>query len=163
LTLRRLASVKRLAGLGLWRKLFRERRQHARTTGSARAGPCAGRHGTAALFKGTSGRATGAAGRARRECSSLRGLLRAHGLARAGTAHGTLGSLTKGTRSSMCGAGKRAAVACGQWRTRGHGGARRGRSCARWSSGRSRRTRGGRLRTKAGWRRRGWALRCGSA
>src|SRR6202795_2674758 len=112
LTVRRVARVTRLAGLGLRRKFFRERRRkHAWTTGSARAGARASGHGTAALFKRASRRAAWTSGRTRHECSSRRGLLRAHGLARAGTSRGTLGSLTKGTRSSMCGAGKRAAVA----------------------------------------------------
>src|SRR6202795_2858408 len=120
LALRRLASVKRLAGFSLRRKFFQERRQHARTAGSARAGARAGRHGAAALFKWASGRTAGASGRTRSICSCLRGLLlRAHGLAGAGTARGTLGPLTKGTRSSVCGAGKWAAVATGQWRTGG--------------------------------------------
>src|ERR1700693_6307149 len=111
LTLRRFAGVKRFAGLGLRRKFFRERRKHARTAGSARAGASAGRHGAATLFKWTSWHAARTSGRTRRECSSLRGLLRAHGLARAGTARRALGTLTKGTRSSVCGAGKRTAVA----------------------------------------------------
>ena len=38
--------------------------------------------------------------------------------------------VTKGTRSSMCGARKRAAVACGQWRTRRHGRTRCRGTCA---------------------------------
>jgi hypothetical protein len=130
LTLRRFAGVKRLAGFGLRRKLFRERRKHAGTTRSPWAGARAGGHGAAALFKGASWRAAGGPGRTRSIGSSLRGLLRAHGLARAGTARGTLGTLTKGTRSSMCGARKRAAVACGQWRTRRHGRTRCRGTCA---------------------------------
>ena len=96
LTLWKLARVERLAWLGLGRKFFRERRQHAGTAGRARTGTRACRHRTAALLKWTAGRATGARW-PRRKGSARSRLLRTHGLPGTRTASRALRTLTERT------------------------------------------------------------------